>query len=131
MLLISQDGGKLVHLLGIALKVVIAEDVNPAHKSRMEKGFFAENPDGCAVLAYQAGKAFGMGLYKTYGDGMDVLKAVATAYSDGKDVFCFPDVSNRGGYGFLSFPDPDCGDVTIRGVFRDDASPYMGREGEL
>ena len=130
MLLISQDGGKMVQLPGAALRVVVAEDVSPVHRSRMEKGFFTENPDGCAVLAYQDGKTFTMGLYKDYGDGMDVIRAVAAAYSDGKDVFCFPDVSNRGGYGFVDLQDQDPGDGTARGTFRYNVSPYLGGEGE-
>lgn len=130
MLLISQDGGKMVHLPDAALRVIIADDVSPVHKSRMEKGFFAENPDGCAVLAYQGGKTFTMGIYRNYGDGMDVIRAVAAAYSDGKDVFCFPDVVSRGGYGFVDLQDPDLGDGTSRGTIRCNASPYPGGEGE-
>ena len=130
MLLISQDGGNMVHLPGAALRVVIADDVSPVHKGRMEKGFFTENPDGCAVLAYQDGKTFTMGLYRNYGDGMDVIRAVATAYSDGKDVFCFPDAGSRGGYGFIDLQDPDLGDGTSRGKIRCNVSPYPGGEGE-
>lgn len=130
MLLISQDGGKMLHLPGAALRVVIADDVSPAHKSRMEKGFFTENPDGCAVLAYQDGKTFTMGLYKNYGDGMDVIRAVAAAYSDGKDMFCFPDAASRGGYGFIDLQDPDLGDGTDRRTTRCNVSPYPGGEGE-
>lgn len=130
MLLISQDGGKMVHLPGAALRVVIADDVSPVHKSRMEKGFFTENPNGCAVLAYQGGKTFTMGFYKDYGDGMDVIRAVATVYSDGKDVFYFPDAASRGGYGFVDLPDADPGDGTSRGTFRCNVSPYPGGEGE-
>lgn len=124
MLLISQDGGKMVHLPGAALRVVIAEDVSPVHKGRMEKGFFAENPDGCAVLAYQDGKTFTMGLYRNYGDGMDVIRAVATAYSDEKNVFCFPDAASRGGYGFVDLPDQERWDGTMRKAYRDHLSPY-------
>lgn len=130
MLLISQDSGKMVQLPGAALRVVVAEDVSPVHRSRMEKGFFTENPDGCAVVAYQGAKTFNMGLYKNYGDGMDVIRAVAAAYSDGKDVFCFPDVSNRGGYGFVDLQDQDPGDGTSRGTIRCNVSPYPGGEGE-
>lgn len=130
MLLISQDGGKMVHLPVAALRVVMAEDVIPEHKSRLVKGFFTENPDGCAVIAYQGGQSFTMGIYKNYGDGMDVIRAVATAYSDGKDVFYFPDVSNRGGYGFIDLPDQDRGDGTTRRTFKAHFSTYPGGEGE-